>query len=232
MSKSKKPVIDDQSRVVDGVDDVDTIKTPETKEERSVTKGFTRNTKLKKVGSGKLSDIVQTECIEEDKKNRNAVSSDTKEETKMSDTKEETKLIDNVFTHENGKTYYNNTGYKLSLKKSKIKGAGLGVFAEENIPKGEHIGNYDGKIIQRKKKHFDPDYSMEINEKYVVDGSCYPRPLTSMINDTYKTKKKHNCEFVVKESKKRVEVYSTRSIADGDELYIDYGNEYWTSRSL
>jgi hypothetical protein len=244
MSKSKKdkqPVIDDKpviSNVIDSVKPTKNNKTTKTKSgnisdkkteitEKLVdtdTKQFTRNTKLKKITSGKLSDIKQTECMKDEITDKEIKVKDIIDET-------ETKLVDNVFTHENGNTYYNNTDYKLSLKQSKIKDAGLGVFAEEFIPKGKLIGNYDGKMIQRKKKHFDPDYSMEINEKYVVDGSYYPRPLTSMINDTYKTKKKYNCEFIVRESKKRVEVHSIRPIAEGDELYIDYGNEYWTSRS-
>lgn len=225
--------------------------------ELSDTKQCSRNTRLKKGKTGKLSEIEEEIKKETRKKsndneiNENAVKKETKKTENKKETQEkaeekgsvvdaaekkklkreeiEKKQKDLSFVYDDGKTYFNNTRYKLSLKPSKIRNAGLGVFAEEAIPKGK-IGNYDGKIIQRDKKKFDPDYSMEINAKYIIDGSFYPRPLTSMINDIYKTKKKHNCEFIVRESKKKVEVYAIKPIAEGDELYIDYGEEYWTSR--
>ena len=168
-----------------------------------------RNTKLVKSKAGKLNEIKTIDVAESPKKGNN---------------------INIVFKHDDGNEYTNNTNYKLTLKKSKIRGAGLGVFADEDIPDGKLLSNYDGKLVRRSKNDFDPDYSMEINDRYVIDGSEYPRPLTSMINDTYGTKKVYNCEFLVREKEKVVQILTIKPIAKGDELYIDYGGDYWTSR--
>uniref|UniRef100_A0A6C0EB79 SET domain-containing protein n=1 Tax=viral metagenome TaxID=1070528 RepID=A0A6C0EB79_9ZZZZ len=129
----------------------------------------------------------------------------------------------------NGKTYYNNMFYDMKLKKSNIKNAGLGVFSQVNIDNKVVIGEYDGKLVKSTDK-YNADYTMQITEKIYVDGSKYPRPFTSMINDTYKTNFKHNCEFVIREKKQKVLIRTIRPIKKGDELYIDYGEEYWTSR--
>jgi hypothetical protein len=47
-----------------------------------------------------------------------------------------------------------------------------------------------------------------------------------MINDSYKTEYKINCEFIVDENKQKVEISSTNIIESGNELFISYGDTY------
>ena len=134
-----------------------------------------------------------------------------------------------VFIFKN-KKYYNNTKFALELKDSQIENAGIGLFTKEKIKKNRLIGYYGGELLKVKNENYDPDYSIEINNRYVIDGSKYPRPFTSMMNDAHKSKFSNNCEFIVDLAKKRVEMRATRIINEGEELFIDYGEEYWETR--
>jgi hypothetical protein len=53
----------------------------------------------------------------------------------------------------------------------------------------------------------------------------------AMINDTYKTNYNYNCEFIINESNsdynKKVEIWSISDININEELFIDYGDNYW-----
>ena len=49
-----------------------------------------------------------------------------------------------------------------------------------------------------------------------------------MINDVYKTNKIINCEFLLNEEEKRIEIWSgDKLINEGDELFASYGDKYW-----
>jgi hypothetical protein len=119
--------------------------------------------------------------------------------------------------------YYNNTKYNLEIKKSLIPGAGLGVFALEKIPGKTHIGNYEGKKTRKKTGI----YYFELNDKLGIDAIDYPRCYLAMINDSYKSDHKINCEFIIDEKKKRVEVHTIVDIDAGSELFVSYGDSYW-----
>ena len=131
------------------------------------------------------------------------------------------------------KKYVNNTFFDLTLNKSKIKMAGLGVFAKEFIPKDTLIGVYGGTIVEKKTGEYDADYSMELTTKLIIDGSLWPRPLTSMVNDSHGTKFTNNCEFKMNNKRgndRRVVLFSIDDINENEELFVDYGDGYWASR--
>jgi hypothetical protein len=125
-------------------------------------------------------------------------------------------------------SYYNNSQYKLKIDTSTIKNAGDGVFALEPIAKNKLIGYYEGDVIFN--IHCG-SYYISINDKCGINAICYPRCYMAMINDTYKTDYKYNCEFVINENNsnynKKVEIWSINDININDELFIDYGNYYW-----
>ena len=125
-------------------------------------------------------------------------------------------------------SYYNNSQYKLKLDISTIKNAGIGVFALEPIAKNKFIGYYEGDVIF----HIHcGSYYMSINDEHGINAVCYPRCYMAMINDTYKTDYKYNCEFIINENNsdynKKVEIWSISDININDELFISYGNDYW-----
>ena len=122
-------------------------------------------------------------------------------------------------------SYYNNSKIELELKKSIIDCAGFGVFALEFIPCQTLIANYEGKKTRVNKTG---EYYIEINHKIGIDAITYPRCYMAMINDVHKTTNKINCKFLIDENKKIVEIWSIHNIDIGDELFISYGNDYWS----
>jgi hypothetical protein len=123
--------------------------------------------------------------------------------------------------------YYNNSKYNLVLKESTIKNAGLGVFTLEKILSKEFVGYYDGIKKTRKKSGL---YYFEINNKIGIDAEKYPRCYMAMINDIYNTNNKVNCEFILDEKKQLVEIWSIIDIDENSELFISYGNDYWSNK--
>jgi hypothetical protein len=121
-------------------------------------------------------------------------------------------------------SYYNNSIFNLEINKSTIESAGLGVFALELIPAKKCIGKYEGV---KKTHNKTGDYYFEINNKVGIDAINYPRCYMAMINDSYKTENKINCEFRINEIKEMVEIWSIENIDVGSELFISYGNDYW-----
>lgn len=134
---------------------------------------------------------------------------------------------------------YNNTNFKLYIKKSNIKKAGKGLFTLEHIPKDTLIGYYEG-IITKSSSNI-TDYSFEISSRYFIDASNYPRCYIAMINDAYNTTYKNNCEFrIVYYNNKnkplhikdrKIALYSITDINKNDELLASYGEDYWLTRS-
>ena len=119
--------------------------------------------------------------------------------------------------------YYNNSKFNLQIQNSIIPNAGLGVFTLERIPAKTHIGNYEGK----KSRNKTGVYYFELNDKTGIDAKDFPRCYMAMINDSYKSEQKINCEFIVDEKKQRVEIWSIDDIEIGAELFVSYGTDYW-----
>ena len=62
----------------------------------------------------------------------------------------------------------------------------------------------------------------------MIDAQNYPRTIFAMINDSKFSDFENNCEFIIK--KDCVEIWTTKFINEGKELYIDYGTDYWINR--
>ncbi len=111
-----------------------------------------------------------------------------------------------------------NAQYKLRVGRSKT---GLGLFAMEPIPKGKKIVEYVGRVLTGEPEDATNGlYIFNINKKVDVDGaprwniaryinhSCRP----NAESDTYKT---------------HVWIKSTKNIMLGEEIFYDYGKEYF-----
>ncbi len=135
--------------------------------------------------------------------------------------------------------YYNSSGFALYIDDSKIKGAGLGVFTEDDIPEDTIIDEYRGDLIQSFEE-LDNDYYYQLIEPNKetgemglgVDASKLPRCYMAMINDATLDKKyENNCMFEDDIENKKVYVISTRDIKAGEELFVSYGDYYWNISS-
>jgi uncharacterized protein len=97
---------------------------------------------------------------------------------------------------------------------------GLGFFTLEPIPADQRIIEYTGPVLT----HEEADekggkYLMNIDEKYVIDGSSRSN-IARYIN--------HSCSPNAKAytSGVRVWIWSLRAIKAGEEILIDYGKDY------
>lgn len=116
----------------------------------------------------------------------------------------------------------------FEIKKSKIKAAGLGLYTLINIKKGDTIGDYTGKIINQKEfdsgKHINNKYILYVTKDHYIDAenpkkSGYTRYINHSSNP--------NCRFVTSNRWKTARVEALRNIKIGEELFLDYGDEYW-----
>lgn len=136
---------------------------------------------------------------------------------------------------------YNNTNHILYLDKSKIRGAGLGIYTAKKIKKGEFIGYYEGELIYTKNPYKADygDYSFSINNNYYINSEKYPRCYIAMINDSHGSKFNNNCEFEIEvrvngkllhPKKRRICLKAIKDIKPGEEMLASYGDDYWEYR--
>lgn len=121
---------------------------------------------------------------------------------------------------------------QLVIKRSKIAGAGKGLFTKLFIPKGTRITKYKGRITTWKevqKSEVFNAYVYYIKRDHVIDAMNYKKVLSRYANDAAGiTKTKgitNNCKFVNENG--RVFIESIKNIEAGSELYLSYGKEYW-----
>ena len=113
------------------------------------------------------------------------------------------------------------------FKKVKVKRglSGLGLFAGENIKKGEMIIEYIGNILNKEeadKVSSNIQYLFEVNRNKTIDGS--PRWNIARYAN-HACGNIGNAESDVK--KGRVFIIATKGIKEGDEILYDYGEEFF-----
>ena len=100
-------------------------------------------------------------------------------------------------------------------------GTGLGLFARTNIKKGEFIIEYTGtKIPTATADESESRYLFEIDDVWTLDGPV-PENTAGYINhDCYP-----NVEAEIEDGK--INIYAQKDIRPGEELTIDYDQEYF-----
>lgn len=104
---------------------------------------------------------------------------------------------------------------------------GLGLFATESICKGRTIVEYCGRRITAEQayeieRRGGNRYLFEINKQWTIDGSSR-RNLGRYVNHGCKP----NAEAIMRRTGK-LEFAASRWIEPGEEITIDYGEEYFT----
>jgi len=105
-------------------------------------------------------------------------------------------------------------------------GMGKGLYARKNVAKKDFILEYTGKRIPTKEADESGSrYLFEIDSKWTIKGPPSIN-LAGYIN--------HSCEPNVEaeiepgdDGLDHINIYATRDIKKGEELYIDYGMEYY-----
>jgi SET domain-containing protein len=128
----------------------------------------------------------------------------------------------------------------LKVKRSRLKGAGKGLFTTSRIRKNDVIVPYEGEVItwkqaQKRYKGREEEllYVFHISDDHCIDAHPFPEALAAYANDANGTKAltgktarlKNNCEYRV--IKKKPYIVATKNIGPNSEVLVDYGDEYW-----
>jgi len=113
---------------------------------------------------------------------------------------------------------------KISIKQSLISGGGRGVFAEKDFKKGEVIEvcplitDYKKNFANSKIKDYTFKSKFKPDQEVIVFGMC------SMYNHSDNFNVGHN------QDPENMIYIASRDIKKGEELYVNYGTNYWNSR--
>ena len=142
----------------------------------------------------------------------------------------------------------------LEIRYSKIKGAGLGIFAKRLIKKGKFLGNYVGEMIKLEEytKLVTNPYLFNtkvFNENYIIDGSFLEKSNWTRYMNCSCNKEDENVFSIKCENEEvysvenhdqfetsinniclngKIVFYTSRAIETGEELMFDYGENYKT----
>lgn len=113
--------------------------------------------------------------------------------------------------------------HHFKLVKVKRGLAGLGLFAGEDIKKGEMIVEYIGNILSKEEadKKVASQYLFEVSRQKTIDGT--PRWNVARYCN-HACEEAANAESDIK--KGRVFIIATKNIKAGDEIVYDYGEEF------
>lgn len=116
------------------------------------------------------------------------------------------------------KSKYTPGDFKLKVKKSKT---GKGLFALENIPKGSCIIEYTGvPITEEEAEKINSKYLFEVGKNKTINGNTKENT-AKYINHSCRP----NCEADGPSG--RVFIFALKNIKADEELFYDYGEEYF-----
>lgn len=111
-------------------------------------------------------------------------------------------------------------GKKIQVARA-TKGAGLGLFAGEDIQKGDYIIDYVGEILPNAKcEHHPGKYLFEVDDHFTIDGAMREN-IARYINHACRP----NTEVEIE--KGEIKIYAIKNIQKGEEISYDYGKEYF-----
>jgi hypothetical protein len=121
---------------------------------------------------------------------------------------------------------------KVKVKKSVLPGAGKGLFAGEDIRKGNRIVEYTGEITTWKDVVHDEGkngYIYYVKRNYVIDAGKTKDALARYANDARGIGRlkgiTNNAKYI--EDGLQVFIQATKNIPAGGEILVEYGKEYW-----
>lgn len=122
----------------------------------------------------------------------------------------------------------------LEVKPSQLPDAGLGLYTKREIKKGERFVEYLGEIVTEKEldKRAEKDiygYAFYISKKVCIDAFYTPNAIARYANDAKGLGRvkglKNNCVYDI--WKKRGWIMAEKDIKPGEEIFVDYGADYW-----
>lgn len=122
--------------------------------------------------------------------------------------------------------------HRLVVKKSRLPGAGKGLFTRDLISKGSFIIEYKGSITTWKKVLESTEfngYVYYVNRNHVIDAMQDDAGMARYANDAKGMVTMpgivNNAEYVIRN--KQVFIKAITEINAGEEILVAYGKEYW-----
>lgn len=121
------------------------------------------------------------------------------------------------------------TSDDFEIRESTIPGAGLGLFSRVDIAIEETIGYYTGEIITWDEliagRYSGSDYIMALTSKLLLVAEGPKANYTRYVNHSTKP----NAFLIVSTRWKTARLEAIRPIAPGDEVFFNYGEDYWAA---
>jgi len=122
----------------------------------------------------------------------------------------------------------------LRVKRSTIPLAGMGLFAERDFARGDHIADYTGdQLIIRRDGDGGP-YCLALTQREAIDAARTNSGYGRWANDPRdpgrggeQQRRRPNAEFVLNPASRTGRLRATRAIRAGDEVFVSYGAQYW-----
>ncbi len=119
------------------------------------------------------------------------------------------------------------TAEDFEVRPSTIEGAGQGLFAKHAIQEGDTIGYYTGEVITD-KEFYDPErpfsaYVLWVCRTHIIVGEGPKANYTRFINHSDEP----NVFLVVSSRWKSARFEALRDIEPGEEIFFNYGEDYW-----
>jgi len=122
----------------------------------------------------------------------------------------------------------------LIIKKSKLPGAGKGLFTTKAIRKEAKVIEYRGEIIgykeyRRRARKEQDHYLFYLRKELCIDSLYTPQYKARYANDAAGITRlkglRNNSDFVIFDDK--CFIVSSRDIKAGEEIFVNYTKPYW-----
>ncbi len=117
----------------------------------------------------------------------------------------------------------------LRIKASKVLGAGFGLHAERNFPKGAHIADYTGDMLVLRRDADGGSYCLEMNKRSGIDAARTNSGAGRWCNDPRGSGSEPNASFIVNTRRRTGRLIASRPVHKGEENYVPYGRGYWSA---
>jgi hypothetical protein len=114
------------------------------------------------------------------------------------------------------------------IKPSTVAKGGMGAFAARNFKVGTTVGWYTGCLCSENDALLDGEYAMGAGHRRVVDAAS-GGSWTRFMNDGRRKRRNDVCNVVTMHD---LHMETTKYIKKGQEMFIDYGVDYWTARRI
>ena len=134
---------------------------------------------------------------------------------------------------------------RVKVAPSQIEGAGLGLYLMQNARMGKRIARYSGKAMTLDEKTESDNragrhsqYCVKIHNNLYLDAADSRHFEGRFINDAsrakgFKVNARFAAGYTVNECSttgfKWVSIFATRRIRAGEEIFLDYGDEFWVN---